>query len=126
MGIKNKEYSFSVNSFKKPATVYGQNAIGVRLMELMTMEPGDDPLHPDMGVGIKSFRYGVDNLDELEQRISDQIDTYLPFYQDVEVGIVVTPDKVCNIEIKIGDTVFVYDSATAVKPIKLDDIMEES
>ena len=125
MSIKDKEYSFSVNNFKKPATVSGQNAVGVRLMELMTMEPGDDPLHPDMGVGIRTFRYGLNNLDELEQRISDQIDTYLPFYQNVEVGIIITPDKVCNIEIKIGDTVFVYDSATAVKPIKLDDIMEE-
>ena len=124
MAIVNKEYAFGVDNFKKPGVVLGQSAIGVRLMELITMEPGDDPLHPDMGVGIKSFRFGLDNLDELEQRIEDQINTFLPFYQDVDVALVVTPDKVCNIEVKIGDTVFVYDSANAVKPIKLDDIKE--
>lgn len=120
--IMNKEYSFTVNNFRKPATVTGQNAVGVRLMELITMEPGDDPLHPEMGVGIETYRFGLDNLKELEDRVSDQINTYLPFYQNVDVAIIVTPDKVCNIEIKIGDTVFVYDSENSVKPIKLDEL----
>ena len=125
MSIKNKEYSFGVNNFRQPASVVGPNAVGVRLMELITMEPGDDPLHPDMGVGIKSFRYGVENLDQLQERISSQIDTYLPMYQDVNIDLIVTPDKVVNIEVQIGETKFVYDSNAASKPIKLEDIMGE-
>ena len=93
MGIVDKEYTFSVNKFKKPNSVTEGNAIGTRLMELIMMEPGDDPLHPDMGVGLKTFRYGVNNL-----------------------------DKLCNIVIKIGITLYVYDSNEVTKPIKLEDI----
>ena len=122
MGIVNKEYTFGVNKFKKPNSVKDNNAIGTRLMELMMMEPGDDPLHPDMGVGLKTFRYGVNNLDKLKTRVENQIATYLPFYQNVNVAIIRTPDKVCNIEITMGDTIFVYDSNEVTKPIKLEDI----
>ena len=122
MSIENKEYSFGVNSFNKPRVVLGKSAIGSRLMELMMMEPGDDPLHPDMGVGINRFRYSIDTLDVLQKRIEDQIATYLPFYQGVLVSIIRTPDKVCNIEITIGDTLYLYDSTQSTKPIILDDL----
>ena len=86
------------------------------------MEPGDEPLHPDMGVGLKTFRYGVNNLDKLKARVENQIATSLPFYQNVNVAIIRTPDKVCNIEITIGNTLYVYDSNEVTKPIKLEDI----
>lgn len=120
--IKNKEYSFSVNNFKKPVSVDGNLAIGTRLMELIMMEPGDDPLHPDMGVGIKTYRYSLNTLDTLRKRIEDQIATYLPFYQMVRVILVQTPSKVINIEIDIGSTKFVYDSDKVSKPITLSDV----
>ena len=122
MGIVDKEYTFGVNKFKKPNSVTDGNAIGTRLMELIMMEPGDDPLHPDMGVGLKTFRYGVNNLDKLKARVENQIATYLPFYKNVNVAIIRTPDKVCNIEITIGNTLYVYDSNEVTKPIKLEDI----
>lgn len=122
MSIKNKEYTFSINKFKKPTAVKGDTAIGTRLMELIMMEPGDDPLHPDMGVGLKTYRYGVNTLDKLRDRVESQIATYLPFYQNVNVALISTPDKVCNIEITIGDTKFIYDSNEVTKPIKLEDI----
>ena len=88
---------------------------------LIMMEPGDDPLHPDMGIGIKTFRYSL-TLDQLAKRIEDQIATYLPFYQNVSVSIVRTQDKLCNIEIALGDTKYVYDSGSSSKPILLEDI----
>ena len=122
MGIVDKEYTFGINKFKKPNSVTNGNAIGTRLMELIMMEPGDDPLHPEMGVGLKTFRYGVNNLDKLKTRVENQIATYLPFYQNVNVAIIRTPDKVCNIEITIGNTLYVYDSNEVTKPIKLEDI----
>lgn len=122
MSIVNKEYTFGVNKFKKPNSVTEGNAIGTRLMELIMMEPGDDPLHPDMGVGIKTFRYGINNLDQLKNRVETQIETYLPFYQNVNVALIRTPDKVCNIEITIGNTLYVYDSNDVSKPIRLEDI----
>jgi hypothetical protein len=91
-------------------------------MQLIMMEPGDDPLHPDMGVGIKTYRYSVNTLNELKKRVEDQINTYLPMYQSVNVAILRTPDKVVNIEINLGDITYVYDSASMSKPITLDDI----
>lgn len=121
MSIQNKEYTFGVNSFNKPNVVDGKNAIAARLMTLIMMEPGDDPLHPDMGVGIKTYRYSL-NIDQLAQRIQNQIITYLPFYQNVQVNIIRTPDKVCNVEITLGNDKYVYDSGSSSKPILLEDI----
>lgn len=122
MSVVNKEYAFGVNKFNKPKTFDQNDAIGARLMELIMMEPGDDPLHPDMGVGIKSFRYTINTIDALRDRIENQIATYLPFYQNVNVVLVLTPDKLYNIEIVIGDTKFIYDSSASSKPISLEDI----
>ena len=122
MSIKNREYTFGINKFKMQNVVTGDAAVGTRLMELIMMEPGDDPLHPDMGVGLKTFRYGINNLDKLRERVENQIATYLPFYQNANVAIIRTPDKVCNIEITMGDTIFVYDPNEVTKPIKLEDI----
>lgn len=122
MSIKNREYTFSVDSFNKPIVVTGNDAIGTKLMQLIMMEPGDDPLHPDMGVGIKTYRYSVNTLNDLKRRVEDQIATYLPMYQSVNVAILRTPDKVVNIEINLGDITYVYDSASMSKPIALDDI----
>lgn len=122
MSIKNKEYAFTINALKRPASVKDYDAIGARLMELIMMEPGDDPLHPDMGVGLRTYRFGINNLDKLKKRIEEQIATYLPFYQSVSVSLITTPDHICNIEITIGDMVYIYDSTQVSKPIKLDEL----
>lgn len=122
MGIVDKEYTFGVNKFSRPNSVVGDVAIGTRLMELIMMEPGDDPLHPDMGVGLKTYRYSINTLDKLKDRVENQIATYLPFYQNVNVAIINTPDKICNIEITMNDKLYVYNSDEVSKPILLEDI----
>lgn len=122
MSIKNVEYYASVDNFKTPLKVEQATAIGSRLLNLITMEPGSDPLHPDMGVGITTYRYGVDNLSELSDRIQNQIETYLPFYQDANITLVKTKNKMINVEITVGDMTYIYDSSTASKPITLTDL----
>lgn len=122
MSIKNKEYSFGVDRFNKPIVLKDKEAIGTRLMELIMMEPGDDPLHPDMGVGLRTYRYGVHNLEDLRSRVQKQIETYLPFYQNADIAIIRTPDKVINIEISLGGIKYIYDSNNTSKPITLDDL----
>lgn len=122
MSIKDREYTFSVDKYKNPNTVTDINAKALRLMELIMMEPGDDPLHPDMGVGIKSYRYSFTEIDVLEKRIADQIRTYLPFYQNIEVTGTMNKDKTINVTIKLDGVAYVYDSATSSKPITLSDI----
>ena len=122
MSIKNREYSFGVDKFNKPVVLKDKEAIGTRLMELIMMEPGDDPLHPDMGVGLRTFRYGINNLEDLRTRVQKQIETYLPFYQNADVAIIRTPDKIVNIEISLGGIKYVYDSNNTSKPITLEDL----
>ena len=122
MAIKQREYLFSVNEFNEPAVWTGKSAIGLMLVRLIMMDPGSNPLHPTMGVGIRKYRYGINNTEELRKKVQEQIETFLPCYQNATVAIIVTPDKVCNIEIAINDIVYVYDSSIAPIPITLSDI----
>ena len=125
MAVKQREYLFSVNEFNEPKKVENKSAIALLLVRLIMMDPGSDPLHPDMGVGIKNYRYSADNLEDLRSRVQTQIETYLPEFQNANVAIIRTPDKVCNIEISIDDITYVYDSSTAPIPITLDDVKEK-
>ena len=111
----------SVDEFDNPKIYKNAEAVMVLLTRLILLNPGTIQSHPDMGVGIVKYRYSTNTLDKLQERVANQIDTYLPFYQNVSVSIILTPDKICNIEIGIGDTVYIYDSK-AFKPITLTDI----
>lgn len=122
MAIIQKEYLFSINEFKEPSKVVNRDAIALLLVRLIMMKPGTNPLHPDMGVGITDYRYGLNNVSDLKRRVEDQIETYLPDFQNATVEIKVTEDKMCNIEISIDDVVYIYDSSTAPIPIALSDI----
>lgn len=119
---KFKEYVLSFNDFNEPGVLEGKRAIGLLLVRLILMDPGTDPLHPDMGVGIRSYRFAIGKLEQLRLSVEEQIATYLPEFQAASVAIIECPDKTCNIEITIDDTVYVYESATAPVPITLNDI----
>lgn len=121
--IKNKEYVMSVTNFRKPKIVEDKSAMALYLTRLLLLMPGSDPLHPDMGVGIINYRYGINTLSDLKQRIKNQIDDWLPAsYANAEVKLTITPDKLLNVQIKINDTVFIYDSSQADQPISLGDL----
>ena len=122
MAIKEREYLLSINEFKEPKKVLNKQAIGLLLVRLIVMEPGTDPLHPTMGVGIRRYRYGLNNVDILRKEVEYQIETFLPCYQNATVAIIVTPDKICNIEITIDDVVYVYETDKTPTPIRLTDI----
>ena len=120
--VKNREYLCSVNNFNRPVVINDTQAIGYRLMELIMMDPGDNPLHPEMGVGLRSYRYGINTLKDLENRIAEQIATYLPMYQASNIALVLTPDKVLSVEITVGDTIYSYNTADTNNPITLEDL----
>ena len=119
--IKEREYLFSVDKFKKPIVYTKKRAIGLLLTRLILLDPGSDPLHPEMGVGIRKYRYTMNTLEELRKRVKDQIDTYLPCFPSSNVNLTLTPDHTCNIEITIDDTTYVYNSNEAPIPITIDD-----
>ena len=122
MAIKQREYLFSTNEFNEPAKLEGKPAIGILLARLIMMDPGTDPLHPTMGVGIRNYRHRFNNGDELRRNVQNQIETFLPCYQNATVAIIITPDKLCNIEITINDVIYTYDSHSAPIPITLSDV----
>lgn len=119
MAVIKKEYLLSVDKFKNPTEMKDGDAVALLLMRLMLMEPYTDPLHPDMGVGLNTYRYTLDNAEELKKRIETQIDTYLPYFSDVSVTLVYCPDHTVNVEIKIQNTVYIYESSDSPKPITL-------
>lgn len=119
--IKEREYLCSIDNFKKPVVRNKKTAIGLLLLRIILLEPGSDPLHPDMGVGIRRYRYTMCTLDQLKARVKEQIETYLPCFKSSSVEITITRDKRCNIEITVDDTIYIYDSNEAPVPIVLDD-----
>jgi hypothetical protein len=118
--ILEREYTLSVTPLNRPEVLKNQEAIAMLLLRLILLNPGSDPLHPDMGVGIINYRYAMGRLDELRQRVEDQIHTFLPCFPAGNVEINITPTKLCNILITIDDVLYTYDSAEAPVPISID------
>ena len=125
MSIKEREYLISTNKFKNPRVMNNHEAICMLLLRLILLEPGSDPLHPEMGVGIVKYRYGMNTLNDLKARVKNQIDTYLPCFPASKVELEITDDHLCNILITIDDVVYVYDSSEAPVPITLDTVLEK-
>ena len=93
----------SINKFHKPKVLQEPDSGVIRIVRLILLEPGTIQTHPDMGVGIVSkFRYSIDvDIDSLNNRIKNQIETYLPMYTAVNVDCNLDVDKKCiNISVK--------------------------
>lgn len=124
MAINYKEYVLSVDSFKQPKIINDRDAIGLLLTRLILMEPGTNPLHPTMGVGIISkyrFLSSQDMERNLKSDISNQIQTFCPEFIATDVRLEYQQDKTVDIHIYIEDTIYVYDSSRIV-PLTLSDI----
>lgn len=122
--VKQREYLLNVDDFSNPQVVDGKSAIALLLSRLMLLEPGSDPLHPEMGVGIRNYRFNSNKnaLNELKDKIVKQVDTYLPTYQGSEVTLSLTKDKELNINITVGDTTYVYSSSVEPDTSTLKDL----
>ena len=118
--ILEREYTLTITPLNRPEVLKQQEAIAMLLLRLILLNPGSDPLHPDMGVGIINYRYAFGKLDELKKRVQDQIREYLPCFPASEVKIDITSSKLCNILITVNDVVYTYDSAEAPIPITID------
>jgi hypothetical protein len=122
--ILEREYTLSITPLNRPEVLKNQEAIAMLLLRLILLNPGSDPLHPEMGVGIINYRYAMGKLEELKKRVEDQVATYLPCFPAGNVEITITPNKLCNILITIDDTVYTYDSNEAPIPITLEAAMD--
>lgn len=105
-----REYLIGTDDFNNPKVVYGKKAIGVIVCRLLLLEPGTDPMRPEMGVGIVSkYRYMFpDNLNELKRDIAYQLNKYLFPYQRVSITMWVETDKTLRMDIVIDDNTYKY------------------
>lgn len=122
-----KEYLLTTDEFRNPKVLDGAKAIGILLVRLLLMEPGTNPLHPDMGVGIgPRYRFITDSdLDQLYTRVKEQINTYLPslFFSSAQVNLDIKSNKMLVITIVADGTSYVYDTEETDNPIELSDLI---
>ena len=122
-----KEPCLTIDEYNKPRTITGREAIGTLIAHIIEIEPGTYSNKPELGVGIKSrYRYNdKESLKRLAQDIKDQINTYLPEFNAVDVTIDIDrhrPNKTKGDEIVINiraDGVM-YKYETAQQDIKID------
>lgn len=122
--VKQREYLLSVDDFNNPQVVEGKSAVALLLSRLIMLEPGSDPLHPEMGVGIKNYRFDANKnvIDEIRNAIQKQIEVYLPAFQSATIEISLNDDKTLNINITVGDITYVYSSNVSTSDSKLEDM----
>ena len=83
------EHSISINQFNQPLVYTNEDATAIKLIELILLRPGTYPTRPKMGVGlVERYRYTFfEHLYELEEDITNQIRTYLPEFESVDVNL---------------------------------------
>lgn len=93
--VKYTEHALLVDSFNKPAVYYNNDAIGIKIIELLLMNPGTYPTKPYMGLGlVANYRYTFfDDLPSLQTAITEQIETYLPEFAPVMVNLQKNEEK---------------------------------
>lgn len=112
MALLEKEILLSVDNFKRPTVLEGKDAIGTLLVRLIRLEPGTFTSRPKMGVGLLSnYRYCDEGKAlELKDHIKEQIKTYLPEYQAVQVATKLNPNGRLLIDITIDKTLYRYET----------------
>ena len=59
------EHLLTTNEYLEPKTLKGADAYGTLLFRLLILQPGENPLHPRMGVGLGP-KYRFISEDDLE------------------------------------------------------------
>ena len=102
----------STNEFNKPEILKGNDAVSQLLVHLIKLEPGTYASRPKMGVGIVS-RYrniDADKIDQLSTDIQDQIETYLPEFEGVNVKITVLDSGELELDIEVNNILYKYET----------------
>lgn len=122
-----KEYLLSTNVYLEPEIAKDADAYAILLVRLLLLEPGTNPLHPDMGVGIgPKYRFILDSdIPLLQSRIQSQISTYMPekFKEAAIVTITLNAEsKYLSIIIEAYGVRYVYDTENSDTPIELSNL----
>lgn len=122
------EYLLTTNEYLNPSIARGADAYGILLVRLLLLEPGTNPLHPRMGVGIGPKYRFISEADvlKLESRIQDQINTYLPseFQNVTTVKLQLNEGtKYLSIIIIADNRKYIYNTEESDTPIELSDLV---
>lgn len=122
-----KEYLLTTNIYSEPEVLNGADAYAVLLTRLLLLEPGTNPLHPDMGVGIgPKYRFlSQEDMPALQTRIQNQVNTYLPsdFLMVTEAYLEIKPSGYLQIIVVADDQKFIFDTENSNTPIQLSDLV---
>lgn len=120
-----KEYLLTTDEFRNPKSISGPLAMGVLITRLLLLIPGTNPRHPDMGVGLPTYRFILESeMSILQSRIRDQINTYLPsnYRGSTKINLTINDNKYLVITIVVDGTSYIYDTEDTDSPIQLSDI----
>ena len=120
-----KEYLLTTDEFRNPKSISGPLAMGVLITRLLLLNPGTNPRHPDMGVGLPSYRFILESeMGTLQTRIKDQMNTYLPseYRSSTKVNLTINDNKYLVITIVVDGTSYIYDTGDTDSPIELSDL----
>ena len=122
MATIGKEYTLSIDKANKPVELSGLQTINALLTRLILLEPGTYQSNPEMGIGIVSrYRYGnEDDIENLSSDIKDQIQTYLPGFERVEVQIQESDldKKILVIRVTLNDIIYDVDISTELSKME--------
>lgn len=122
-----EERLLSKNNFEVPTVLKDDEAAVVCIIRLIMMDPGTDPLHPDMGVGLfTKYKYGfTDEIkSKLQNEINEQIQTYIPKLVGVSVDIEARIASL-YITIRFNSNIVTVVADTANNTIKLENMKGE-
>jgi len=122
-----KEYLLKTNQYNEPASESGSDAYATLLMRLLLLEPGTNPLHPAMGVGLgPKYRFiSETDMNTLQTLIQDQVNTYLPsnFMNTTKAYVELNKNKFLRITVIADDTKFVLDTEESSTPVELSSML---
>lgn len=117
-----KEYLLTTDNFSNPKVLTNLDAVGTLLIRLLILIPGTNPLHPDMGVGIGTvWRFmAEDDLPDLQERVEQQISTYLPpVFQSAIVDLSIDDDNCLIINVIADGVSFVFETKGTNSEVRL-------
>lgn len=120
-----QEFLLSTNEYNEPKVFSGKDAIAYKLLLLLNMSPGSNPLHPEMGVDlVHRYRYcSEDDLDDLKEEILTQVRVYLPTFETmIDCRLQFTEDRLIETFLYIDDTVFQFQTNENETVLRLGDV----
>ena len=102
--IQYREYLLDVDEYVRPKKVFNHDAMATVLMYLALLDPETYPTHPGMGLGLVTrWRWKMaPEVTNCEREYKRQIQTYLPWFENVDVEMQLTQNNLLLILITLN------------------------